>query len=969
MALFFTFSAADLNWPDHLHIVGGPANSDPGLSVWYIQYRFRRFFETIFIPMLKIRHYWYRMEFQSRGTPHFHGLAQCADAPNLFELAETDPNLIIQWIENALQLTAMHPYPERIEFDAQNPLKKDYRTIADRDADYCHIINTCQLHHCTESYCLRKQRGSGTKKCRFGFPKETTDETKIVIDPKGRFVVYLKRNHDRLNIHIRSLLQIWRANIDIQIIIDPEISRKYVSKYASKAERASESFTQILQRIVMKMVGGHEPSPDQELQPIRLWHRLLNKTMIDRDYSSQEVCWLALGGQLVWSSVGDNFYPIYLDGSVAIDRGLQLRSSIAQAYQQRSLEHAEMSLYEYVAKVFGVTPTHRIAIPKAVPNRLCNPDDPETFQKYCKDMLTLHHPWSRSPEEVLFIIRPRSRLPCTWTEKFYDFLAGTAEHQPPKCLVRAVAAFRRRKAHMEAQDPDNHSESDANTISDEDVAENETLRNDADHDHAQPDDIVYAQLYDDIASSIPLASQAVEYYYGDDNYAWDKFALDNPNYAEELVQTWNELRNQAPADVEPNILPRSLSGHQRLVFAIIADHYSNRRRPPLRLIVSGRAGTGKTQVIKAICGYLPPGTIAICAPSGVAAYNVGGSTIHSLLKLPLRGDTVPEPSAEVLVALQRALHGVKYLFIDERSFIGQGLFYMINVRYLTILASDAFEVVICHTDEICVRLQQVLPGGDSFGGLSVVLFGDDGQLPPVKDSPLYAKPSLTIKSTVAYALYHSFTDVVELTTVFRQHDVEFKNCLERIRDYSPIEPDFDLLRRRLSLRLGEDVYQQFKGAPHLFARKLSVEEHNCRALASPTYDSDGNRIPVARIHAIHVGARNASTVSSDQASGLPAKLLLRIGARVMLRMNLALHKGLVNGAMGTVSAIIYDPGVKPPELPFCIRVQFDHLQTIVPIFKHRACFMLDGTECIRTQFPLSLAWAITIHKYVPHSLS
>ena len=129
--------------------------------------------------------------------------------------------------------------------------------------------------------------------------------------------------------------------------------------------------------------------------------------------------------------------------------------------------------------------------------------------------------------------------------------------------------------------------------------------------------------------------------------------------------------------------------------------------------------------------------------------------------------------------------------------------------------------------------------------------------------------------------------------------------------------------------------------------------------------------PVACIDAVHSSVKCRS-LPSDDLGGLEAKLFLCVGARVMLTRNLWTELGLCNGAMGYVYDIVYNPGFAPPSLPVAIIVQFDD-SYIGP------SFIVDTPRCVpllpvisssdslgssheRQQFPLKLAWAITIHK-------
>ena len=289
---------------------------------------------------------------------------------------------------------------------------------------------------------------------------------------------------------------------------------------------------------------------------------------------------------------------------------------------------------------------------------------------------------------------------------------------------------------------------------------------------------------------------------------------------------------------------------------------------------------------------------------------------------------------------------MRYLIIDERSFVGQRLF--------------------AHID---ARLQQIMPatanGPGAFGGLSVLLFGDDGQLPPVRDSCLYSRPT-DICSAVGYDLYKLFKLCVNLTTVFRQDDSTFRDCLARIRDAVPTDADIRYLHQRY---IDPDTLPQFATAPRLFATRAFVTEHNLLQLARPTLKhfgvEDGVEAAVARIDSIDGGVIAGRRGNADLP---PRQLLIKNGARVMLRTNLCVPVGLVNGSLGTVVDIVYRPGERPPDPPFCVLVQFDQyrgpscmagVDSVVPVFRQRT---VTSGDAFRSQFPLRLSWAMTIHK-------
>ena len=163
--------------------------------------------------------------------------------------------------------------------------------------------------------------------------------------------------------------------------------------------------------------------------------------------------------------------------------------------------------------------------------------------------------------------------------------------------------------------------------------------------------------------------------------------------------------------------PANLQGKQLQVYTIV-QHHSPNSPSPLRMIISGTAGTGKSYLIHCL-RLLLQHQVIVAAPTGVAAFNIDGHTLHSLLSLPVRGE-FKDLEGERLTKLQHAFSEVKYLIIDEMSMVGRKTF-----------------------GQVDRRLRQAFPhhSQEVFGGCSCLLFGDFGQLPPVMDLPLYTTDS------------------------------------------------------------------------------------------------------------------------------------------------------------------------------------------------------------------------------------
>ena len=163
------------------------------------------------------------------------------------------------------------------------------------------------------------------------------------------------------------------------------------------------------------------------------------------------------------------------------------------------------------------------------------------------------------------------------------------------------------------------------------------------------------------------------------------------------------------------------------------------------MIVSGTAGTGKSYLIHCL-RLLLQNQLCVAAPTGVAAFNIDGHTLHSLLSLPTRRE-FKDLEGERLTELQQSFSEVRYLVIDKMSMVGRKIMGQVDRRL-----RQAFPN----------RAQQV------FGGCSCLLFGDFGQLPPVMDLPLYTTDSRTELSDQGRAAYQTFQQAVVLDQVMCQ---------------------------------------------------------------------------------------------------------------------------------------------------------------------------------------------------------
>lgn len=339
------------------------------------------------------------------------------------------------------------------------------------------------------------------------------------------------------------------------------------------------------------------------------------------------------------------------------------------------------------------------------------------------------------------------------------------------------------------------------------------------------------------------------------------------------------------------------------------------------IFVTGKAGSGKTAFLK----YLIENTKKNCivtAPTGVAAINAGGVTLHSLFCIPF-GPITPYDR-------------LNFKFNKWKKEL---------IRQLDVLIIDEISMVRPDVlDTVDRTLRMICEDSEPFAGKQVVMFGDLFQLPPVVKSD---------ERKLLSAYYDDFYffnarvwkntgfNVVELTKIFRQSDQAFINVLNRIRNYEVTSEELDVL----SELKNREVYDDFKGEHiHICTHRKDVEAINNKELG---------------INGVMQFNSSIRDKFPDSSMPCDAHLKLRVGARVMALTN-DTQKGYYNGMLGQV--IFMTPDVITARMDNGATVKFER-----HTWKNMQ-YVLEGDKIKKTeigsctQFPLTLAWAITIHK-------
>ncbi|KAI3935332.1 hypothetical protein MKW98_027152 [Papaver atlanticum] len=316
--IFFTLSAADLQWPELYALLdpeniletlspmekrrekGRLLNENPLVVSWFFQKRVLIFFKEYLKKQFSVIDHWYRFEWQNRGSGHVHGFLWLKDGPEVSHIGTDDQlrRLICEYFDNMVctmnpDVTFStdiqnHPCARKVDLDSN---------LDDDEVDYASLVNCVMRHTRCGDYCLRISKTTRKQVCRFKFPFEILLESKLVEEPENsnmyRFVS--KRNDLFVNSHNRAVLQTWRANIDWSAVTTIESVTQYIGKYAAKSEPASRNFIDTLRGIID---DPRRPCHDST-SAIK---RLLIKNASERDISAQEVCHLLMGWHLQDSS-------------------------------------------------------------------------------------------------------------------------------------------------------------------------------------------------------------------------------------------------------------------------------------------------------------------------------------------------------------------------------------------------------------------------------------------------------------------------------------------------------------------------------------------------------------------------------------------------------------------------------------------------------------------------------------------
>ncbi|XP_024120095.2 uncharacterized protein LOC112141236 [Oryzias melastigma] len=1017
---FCSFSAADLRWKNLLDTVlrqeGRTQTADQldwtdrcdllrrnsVTAARMFDFRWHCFLREVLLspanPIGKIIDYFYRVEFQQRGSPHVH---------------------VLFWVEGAPQIgkATVEEVAAFIDRYVTCEIPVDDEVLAE-------IVLSVQQHSRSHTKSCKK----GGKACRFNFPRTAsgrtfvideekkqkcpkcsdpnqlgaTDEkakdqcicfqimmrkheaemaaealneiTREVLDEKSKFdtleqifehfqidqeiyeslfracsrkrKVVLKRDKNEIwiNPYNKSLLKCWNANMDIQYIVDAYACVVYIISYISKDEREMG----LLLRNAQKEAEKGNASAKESLK------KLGTVYLHNRDVSAQEAVYRLANMHLkecsrkvVFIPTGDNIVRMSKPLAVLQEQGEsgnQWMLNIVDRYKNRPIneEFDDMCIATFASeyRLLSKNEKSKNAIElrhncgfivrrtrtKPAVVRYARFSEMKNPERFHLSILQLFLPYRTDDD-----LKPQD---FKFYQQFYE--KGTVRLRSGEYTVESVVDRNREKFELEA---------DALELAQFELSDTEIL------------EAAWDMLVPGAQLEQRECAQELQERQSEDREVGEDQEPEIPDLDVLRAEAAHLERNPGLSREEGLLLISSLNQLQLSTFFYVREwclkKVAGHNPDPLHMFVTGGAGTGKSHLIRAIqyeatrllsplC--LQPDSISVLltAPTGIAAYSLKASTIHTTFGI---GKDIRLPycplGEDKVNSMRVKYHDLHILIIDEIS--------MVDHRLLTYIHG---------------RLRQIKQTGDfsPFGKVSIIAVGDFYQLPPVKGKPLYAETS-------DVNLWSTFFKVVELKEIVRQKDQAFAQMLNRIRTRSKetklLPGDVQMLKQR---ETGEG-----STALHIFPTNAQVFAHNLEQLKTICEDyfeiGAEDFIPSKETGNLELMSGHHKKVKN---SCLEEKLLLGVNARVMLCKNLDITDGLVNGACGIVTHIEFHKG---RGFPKCIYVKFDDGE--IGKISRRTCAKADlpGSTAVepeeervnnkggvRRQFPLKLAWACTVHK-------
>ena len=1029
--LFISLSAADTKWTDLLSSIKtlltnklctneeieqmswsekcSLISSHPTVCSLYFDNRVKKFYRHILksphSPFGQLVNFFYRVEFQHRGSPHIHSLLWIQNAPHYENNSDEE---IIKYIDSIISC-------EKKNNDDEN------KSIQ------------LQLHKHSKS-CIKKI--NNTKKCRFGAPWPPMNETRILyplddhnIQNKdfylklfkeiNKFIqkkykeqqfisfnailhelnishesyilalrstikkrkIFLKRTLEEIyiNNYMKQFVNVWNANHDIQYVLDPYSCVVYICNYLTKNNKG---MSKLLEHAAKEAKEGNM---DLKKSVRHIGNKFLNCV----EMSEQECIYSLLELPITQSSIKVEFIntseiqnrvfiakPEYLLKKMdPEDEDIKQANNIDKyAYRPKQLNTMcladfvamtdivkkytpiqsddEQSINEYSSEEENNSDNNNNDLKHLFPIQLSY-NQILKYRKKCKVIRFVNYKYKIDPEnycrEKLLLYIPWKENELNLLQNFTNYIEAYNFHQQEiqnKMKIYEPAAQIIEHAFIEYEsDPDKFIQNDR------DIEENN--------------------------NTIPTEIETSEHIYqilhpqgNEENHSYDiasDLQIRNYNYINSIESNTKIIDNTKYIQ-----LINSLNEKQYLFFSYIMTQGLQNSKQILTCLHGG-AGTGKSHVLSAIYQGLyrlfnkEPGQqvndliTLLIAPTGKAAYNIEGSTIHCAFHIPANQSlsTYNKLSWDTLNTLRAKYTNLKWIICDEISMVSNNMLKYINLR-----------------------LQEIKSNSLQFGGINIIAVGDFYQLKPVKGQFIFENYRENYGPLATNLWKDNFT-IFELTEIMRQKDdKKFAQLLNRLRTGAHTKRDVKCLTdtKIHNVHLANDTT-----IPHFFPTKEQVQLHNKQTINNTKFTIESKALDIVPSSISKILQNNIHIAISKrqdhQNGGLPESVILNTEQQYDIISNIDVNDGLINGTECCIKYIETKQDENKNTIPLIIWVQFenekignDHRRKNsylyknkkinhkwTPIIKIQRSFLVKNIWIHRIQFPLRQAAARTIH--------
>ena len=989
---------------------------NPITAVRIFQHRVDAFFTHVIAkhPTLKVTDFVTKIEFQARGSPHAHCILWVASAPRI----DVDSDVVVTTFIDKY-ITAMKPadIPHNQHIRQQQETKQQHRF----HSDYCRRNHVCRFGFpkapapCTiiarapaedDADATEKMKNATTVTASvldilktFEHEPSLTEvlekagiSTEIYtaalkIARKGTTII-LQRNPSDMHTNACNLqfLHMWNANIDLQFIVDEYSTIMYVCSYMMKSEK---EMGELLQR-----VAKETQNDSVKHQMKRIGKEFINKRVVGAPEAAMRVLSFPLikkSRKVIFVNGNEPGNRVVLPKSKKILETMEdndeniFTTSIHDRYSYRPPELKNMCLamfaVSYDVCYNQITDDHidtaqdkTINVDKTINNRIKLTNGTTMRKRLQPAILRMKRfKHETEPEQYYY-----SRLLLFWPWSNEDELTNTnltlgEQYVQKRTVIEENAAFFRQDSDMfddimasahKDMKPETAWDAIAPSASALEADAQETgyegiVRN-REYDMSDDINILESEDSDNIAdTNILLTDKTVKSKKTNLNKLYTREAMKGDMTNEDYYNSI-QLLNEKQRDI--------IMWNRQWCKNAIAAKRKGKTYPAYKIFLSGPGGTGKSHVIKLLhrdivhffktihVPDIDQPLVLLTAPTGIAAFQINGTTIHSAFNLSCTS--------------------------EEHSNYSNMSTMQVKLQHLVLSITDEISMVSLNNFQRMNRVLSKVKGtkDNNWGNVCMLAVGDLYQLEPVAQFPVYKSVDKPYNCDQFAPLdWHDFK-FHELTQMMRQKDdQDFANKLNSIRENIPqIGSDEDkyFATCEISCDVSSPMYPI--NAIHLYACNVSCGQWNqfkLSILPDPLYTS------VARDSKKDCYASLASVTLPDNPSktrNLHHICNIKKGAYVMLTTNLDVSDGLTNGARGIVTGVLL---LNQSEDIDTILVKFistkigAHAKSVspyknkhpdsVPIKRVTATFMVKGQRTFRasrTQFPLSLAWAMTVHK-------